>query len=532
MAGDVMGVIPLSQQSLQALRPAADLVRHYESGAWLTGGCVRDVLLGRPTHDFDVVVEKRAIDLARALADETGGSFVLLDAEHQVARTLLRLGDVSVAVDWAELRGGSIEADLRLRDLTINAVAVPLQDAVDCAGLAGELLIDPLDGLDALRRRQLHPCSEDLFRADPLRVLRAVRLAAELSFAISPELHTLLQRDGLLVTHSAAERVREELVRLLLTPHSAVFLRYLDQLHVLTALIPELEPARGVTQPIVHFLDVLEHLLEAVAVADWMLSQLDAIPSESPPVPSSAVAGDPYPPAFFVMPEALRHVPDLAFRLPYREHLLDHFNAPLASGHPRRAIWKLAVLLHDIAKPQTKQPKAGGGVSFYGHQTIGAEIAASVAERLRFSRHEVSYIATVVREHMRPGQLADIEELSRRAIYRFFRDTGDAGIDTLLHSHADHMATSGPRMTRAAWEAHLQWTAAMLHVLYEEQEVVHPRRLIDGRALMEALGLAPGPEIGRLLRLIAEAQAAGEVRTAEEALSLARDLHQSRSTEV
>jgi poly(A) polymerase len=128
-----------------------------------------------------------------------------------------------------------------------------------------------------------------------------------------------------------------------------------------------------------------------------------------------------------------------------------------------------------------------------------------------------------VREHMRPGQLTTLDEVTLRAVQRFFRATGDAGPDVLLHSLADHMATRGPNLNVAAWRAHARWIDALLDIIWGE-ESPPARPLLDGDALMRALGIGPGPLVGRLLAAIGEAQADGDVTTPDEALLLARRL--------
>ncbi|NTU82045.1 MAG: HDIG domain-containing protein, partial [Chloroflexales bacterium] len=274
----------------------------------------------------------------------------------------------------------------------------------------------------------------------------------------------------------------------------------------------ELEPARACAQPRVHFLPVLAHILETVAALDWLIASV-----------RDGWAAGAERPAPEELPVAVRTHPDLSRELPFAPELATLLNERRAGGHRRAALLKLAALLHDNAKPQTRAIHPDGKVSFYEHQTIGAEVAAKIGRRLRLSRQDGAYVALVVREHMRPGQLRTSEVVTTRAVTRLFRDLGDAGPDVLLHELADHLATRGPNIDTAGWAAHLAWVAEMLAAYYLPQ----PERrapLVNGHSLMEALGIAPGPLVGELLREIGEAQAAGEVTTLEEAIALARQV--------
>jgi putative nucleotidyltransferase with HDIG domain len=493
---------------LPLLRRIAAICAETNAACYLSGGTPRDVLLGRPIHDIDLLTEGDGIQLARAIADGLGGAFFALDVARGTGRAVLPEGALPGArlvVDVAALRAPSPEADLRLRDFSLNALAAPL--APLAAGEAALPLLDPCGGQKDLAARLLRVCDQRAFEDDPLRLLRAARLAATLGLTIDAPTRELMRRDAARIVAVAPERVRDELVRLLESPGGAWGLRLLDELRLLTQVVPELEPARTCDQPRVHVLPVLAHSLEAVAAMEWLLLQLGVGEAPAPAFP------------YAPRPLALQRHPWLRLELPFGERLRADLEQPLTAGRPRFALLKLATLLHDNAKPQTKQPKPDGGVSFHDHQTIGAEVADAIARRLKFSRNEVGYLATVVREHMRPGQLQHIDALTVRAINRFFRDCGVAGPDVLLHSLADHMATRGKLVNAGGWHSHVEWIASLLTTQWAQPE--EPPPLLDGRRLMGALGIAEGPQVGRLLGAVREAQLAGEITTEEEALLLA-----------
>ncbi len=508
---DTMQIPARFQPALTLL--AAQLAERRQR-AWIVGGTVRDALNQREIHDVDVVLSAASLRTARELADQLNAAYVELDSAREIARVVL---DPEHYLDLALLRGDDIAADLAARDFTVNALAVPLEHN----GQLGALL-DPLDGAADIAQGQLRACAPTSIAADPLRMLRALRIAASYGWNITSALDAQIRQHATQIASVAAERCSEELLKILNTSWSAPTLRYLERSGVLLTLIPELRPTLGHSQPNIHFLDVWEHLLESVCAGEWMLHQLSGARAAPPPqLPSDG--DDQYPPAFFNQPVAVRLHPELALALEWRERVRAHMQQPVGTL-ARPGLWKLALLLHDIAKPSTRADWDNGRVSFYGHEDIGAAQALSIAGRLRLSRQASGYIERVIAGHMRPGQLNSQASTSTRAAYRFFNDLGDAAVDTLLHSLADHLAVRGPSVNLHGWAQHLAWTDAMLGFHWDQQTEAKKRPLVDGRTLITALGIEPGPLVGKLLAAVREAQAIGRISTQEEALALARRL--------
>jgi putative nucleotidyltransferase with HDIG domain len=463
--------------------------------AYLVGGCVRDWLLGHPSHDVDFAVAGDAVKLARRVADRMGGAFVLLDEERGTGRVVTGGEDGQrLFIDFARLQGDDILTDLSRRDFTVNAMAVEAD--------AGTRIIDPYGGQRDLQLGLVRAVSEMAFRDDPLRTLRAVRLAAEMDARIEQGTEELLRRAVLLITDVSAERVRDELGKILALPVAAQNLRYLDELGLLVVIIPELEPLKGVEQSEPHYLDVFEHSLETVRRLEDIVEALEG---------EGAADGE------------LSLIPLLLS--PFSHQLSAHLAQPVSGDRLRLTLLKLAALLHDLGKPATKSFDDEGGVHFYGHGGEGAEMVGAILRRLRFGGNEVNLARTIVANHIRPHLLAEQEVLTRRAVYRFFRDTGDAGVDTLLLCLADHLATWWSNLRMARWQRQVEFVASMLADYYERyQKVISPPKLINGHDLMEEFGLEEGPRIGELLEAVREAQVEGEVRTKEEALALVKGL--------
>jgi poly(A) polymerase len=211
--------------------------------------------------------------------------------------------------------------------------------------------------------------------------------------------------------------------------------------------------------------------------------------------------------------------------VPWTAETEAYFNQEVSDGHTRRTLLKLAGLLHDIAKPQTKGPDATGRIRFLGHSELGATMAAELLARLRLSSRGIGLVTRMVEQHLRPMQLSQGVELpTPRAIYRYFRDLGDVAIDTLYLSLADHLAARGPHLAVEEWASHARIMAHVLQVGAQPPSPAGPERLLTGHDLMEHFNLSPGPQIRRLLETVNEARAAGEINTREGALSLVAEV--------
>ena len=488
----------LSPATLSLLTRIKERIASHNIRVYIVGGFLRDLVLTRDTADVDIALEADALDIAPRVATHLGGKFVPLDKVNKVGRVILPEPEVHSGIgqwqiDFSTIED-DIEQDLGRRDFTIDAMAIHLDSII--RGVAVTEIIDPFKGLKDIQQRVVRATGDTVFRVDAARLLRAVRLAAELGFSIGQETEALIRRDCHLITAVAGERVREELLRLLATTGTGQLLIYMDDLGLIGALIPELNETKGVEQPREHQWDVFNHSVKTVDAVDFVLKR-----------GSWQYTGK----------EVLGYIP-------WSEELAKHFELKVSGGSNLRVLLKLAALLHDIAKPQTKMVNAKGRTRFHGHPRQGAPIAASILERLRFSTKEVRLVEAIVRHHLRPVQISHDELPTQRAIYRYFRDTGDAAIDILFFSLADHLATRGPDLDMTNWQEHTSIVDYILTQRSRQESVVAPPKLISGHDLINNLNLSPGPEIGNLLEAIREAQACQEVTTKDEALSYASRL--------
>jgi poly(A) polymerase len=457
--------------------------------AWLVGGAVRDRMLGRATPDVDVVVAGDPEPAARAVA-RTSGTATSFALSEQFGAWRVVARDHSWQVDVEPLRGGSLEADLALRDFTVNAIAEPI---------AGGSLIDPLGGLRDLHAQRLRAVAARAFDDDPLRVLRMVRLALELGLA--PDEHTLrAAREGAPgLRRSAGERVFAELARILAAPEAVRGLVLTVDVGAAAAALPELEQLRGVQQSRYHHRDVYGHTLEVLARA-ISLSQ----------AATEDAAADQWP------------------LNGHRAQVAAVLAEPLADGLTRGDALRWGALLHDVAKPATRRVREPDGrVTFIGHDALGASVAREILTRLRTSERLRAHVAALVRHHLALGFLVhEPQPLSRRTAFAYLLRCSPVEVDVTLLSVADRLATRGEGAQRSI-DSHLRVAQAMLDDALRWREQGPPPPLLRGDELAAALAIEPGPRLGELLAELAAAQFAGEISTREQALALARSLQPS-----
>jgi tRNA nucleotidyltransferase/poly(A) polymerase len=469
-----------------------DQVRPYiQTGqqVYLVGGAVRDLLRQKSVHDLDFAVSGDVRRLGRRIANALGGAFYVMDISRETVRVILTLeNDERIFLDFAALRGKDLYEDLLKRDFTINAIAIDLN--------AANQIVDPLGGALDLRESRLRACAADSFQSDPVRVLRAVRLSLEMGLHILPETLRQAREAAALLERVSAERKRDELFRILEGRHPESALRLMRALGQLDFLLPELKATYHLQQSKPHTLDVWEHTLK---VLDWLEKLLSVLVGE------------------YVEDSASDLVLGLAvMRLGrYRQQFVQHFKEQLVPDRSLRSLLMLAALYHDSGKPFTRSVEPDGRVRFLGHEQESARLGEACGTRLALSSAEIDRLSKIMLGHMRVHQLSDGQQpVSRRAIYRFFRDSGAAGVDICLLSLADMLATYGVTLDAQTWQRELDTCRTLLEAWWEyPQGAVRPQRLVNGDEIMVHFHLAAGPLVGQLLEAIREAQAVGEIST-------------------
>jgi poly(A) polymerase len=445
--------------------------------AWLVGGAVRDRLLGRDTDDVDVALSGDLRAHARAIAKATGGAAFQLSGAFGAWRVV---GPGHAwHVDLVTLRDGDIDADLAHRDFTINAMAEPLQ--------GGELL-DPHGGRADLDARVVRMVSPRALAEDPLRSLRAVRIAVELELSLDPDTAAAAAAHAREIERVAPERVFGELKRVVGARDVRRGLELMAAHGLTEVVLPELASLRGVRQSDFHHADVYDHTLETVEAVARLQSE-----------PASAGLGD--------------HADAVAALLA----------EPLADELTRGAAMRFAALLHDAAKPRTRRVRPDGRVTFIGHDAEGATLAREVLRRLRASHRLAEYVAALVAHHLDVGFLVHEAPLGPRAVWRYLRSTEPFSADVVAFTVADRLATRG-RNADVAIARHVELARALLAAAFAEAREGRAKPLVRGDELVREAGAPPGPQLGRLLAQLAEDRFAGQIATREDALRRAREL--------
>ena len=447
---------------------------------YLVGGSVRDLLLNRPITDLDFAIDRDAISFAKAFADQIGEAFVKLEDQPPAARIVIR--KTHLTLDFTQFRAETLEADLCLRDFTINAIAIDLSWLLTQPTVK---LIDPCGGFQDIEERMLRFPSVQVVLDDPLRVLRAYRFAAQLGFEMSEATIDLIRGHKNRLAGMPPERIRDEFLKILAVKNSGVYLRQMDEIRLLSQIVPEVEEMRDVEQNDYHHLDVWGHSLLA-------LEMFEAKPT----------------------PDALG---------PYHKEVNEYLSERLVYDKRRWQIIKLALLLHDVAKPATKTISPQGNVRFIGHEKVGAEIAVEITKRLRLGGKAAKLMNCLVRNHLYTLNLVKFWPPTRRAMTRFLRNTGEDWLGVVLLSYADLRASQGKLRQpddMSKTEAVMRQIADLYY--HEILPTMTRGRLITGHDIMQTFGLKPGVKIGRILKYIEDLQFEGRIHTPEEASAAVR----------
>ena len=439
---------------LAGLAPAAlELAEAFHAGGHelaLVGGPVRDAFLGRVSADLDFATSATPAESEAILARwgsahwDIGRAFGTIGA---------KLGDVVVEVTTYRTDayrsgsrkpevafGDSLEGDLSRRDFAVNAMAVRLPEMT---------FVDPFDGLGDLARRVLRTPVEarQSFDDDPLRMMRAARFAAQLGFTVDAQAHGAIVEMADRIAIVSAERVRDELTKLLLSPAPRPGLEVLVQTGLADHVLPELPALRLEIDEHHRHKDVYHHTLTVLE---------QAITLETGP--NGAVPG-----------------PDLVLRL--------------------------AALLHDIGKPATRRFEAGGGVSFHHHEVVGAKLTAKRLKALRFDKETVKDVSSLVELHLRfhgygEGQWTD------SAVRRYVTDAGP--LLERLHRLARSDSTTRNRRKADRLARAYDELEARIERLRGEEELAAIRPDLNGVQIMEILGIPAGPAVGQAYRFLLE----------------------------
>lgn len=474
----------MSLPSLKELGPLAmnsarvSEVRDLLTGtpAWLVGGAVRDIVLGREVSDLDIAVAGAPEDPARYIAGALGGVAFELSDEFPAWRVKDR--DDHWQIDIASLRAADLEEDLHLRDFTVGAVAVGLESGVAA---------DPLGGLGDLAAGVIRACGPTSFSDDPLRLMRAARLVAQFGWEIEPGTLALARESAQSAGRPAGERTLAELLLLIGARNPLAGLSTMDQIGLFESVLPEIGRLHEVVQGPNHHLDVYGHTMEVVEGILRIESDLE------------------------------RFTGDRA------AEVSEYLAQPLGDGATRGTALRLGALFHDCAKPQTRS-ETGGFISFRGHDSLGAEQIEERFRVLRASRKLSGYLKDLARHHLVLGFIVPRMPLDQRQIFAYLERTDPVSVDVTLLTVADRLAARGTASiaSKEMVADHLQLAMEMTGYGLDWVRNGPPSQFLGGNELAERLGIEPGPKLGEVMAELAAARFAGEISDANEAVDHGR----------
>jgi poly(A) polymerase len=399
---------------------------------FLVGGCLRDVVMGRPVHDYDFALSGAEEEFPVEFASLSRGSFFWLDRERRQSRVVIGRGDNAVTCDFAPIRGNGIQDDLALRDFTINALALPV-------GKEPGVLLDPLQGLRDIGEGTVRACGVGTFSDDPLRLLRAIRFAATLGFLIEAETWREMVKQPLLLESVAGERIRDELFLILGTRNVAASLEMLCRSGLLSLVVP------GICRNGAYLHDLARRITFA-AETEQVLEHCEGLfPAD-------------------------------------RENLSAHLERHVEGGVSLFALLKLAAFLS--GDDALKQIKACGDRIRLGTKAR-AELAVLCACTISF-----------------PALLKD--SVAERVLFRFFRDRTPGGAGLVILPLAAGFVDRGT-------------AARLVSYYFQAYSADAANLLLSGDQVMELLAIGPGPQLGRILEALREAESTGQVGTIGEA---------------
>jgi tRNA nucleotidyltransferase/poly(A) polymerase len=441
-------------------------------GAFIVGGSIRDLLCGRSPVDYDVAVVGDAVKFARQIERNINGRMVELGKPGQ---KIIRVVSGKNIIDVSSIKEASIEKDLQARDFTVNAMAYDL---------SSNRLIDPVGAKRDLKNKTVRMVSKDIFKQDPVRLLRAYRIAAEFQFEIEPQTKAAIRKDAALIQQSAGERIRAEFFKMLQCTGFHPYLCQMADSMLLFAFLPELAALKKCRQNRHHEFNVFDHTLHAFHHLEGLLGSNQKL--------------------LIVNREAAAN-------------RIDETQIPLI---------KLAMLLHDVAKPavMTKSPDAK--LHFYGHEGQSARMAEAICQRLKCSRRDSAKVYFLVCHHVRPRFLFTAlheQKAGPRAVTRFFMKCAEHIPDLLIIAAADMLGKEAQFSERST-----AFLAFLNQLMVDFESNFKPRksgsRLISGHDLTVEFGLAPSPLYKKILARVEEERLSRSDMTRQEAVVLVKRL--------
>lgn len=443
-------------------------------GAYIVGGSVRDLLLGRIPSDYDIAVLGFAQKYASDLAFRANGHVVKIGKQNQMIYRVISKNDT---FDVSAVIGNTIEDDLSKRDFTINAI---------CYDLYSKKIIDPFDGIKDLSAKKIRVVSKEVFKNDPVRLIRAYRIGAMLDFKIEHLTDKIISNEVKLIVKSAGERVKAELFKIFSSQNAYTHISKMAETGLLFEIFPELSALAGCRQNKYHEHDVLNHSMSAYKKLEILLNGFHADPEISN----------------FIKKEM---------------------------DNTRSALLKCCILLHDTGKPSSVTAD-NGNIHFFGHEKISAEVAGRIAKRLKFSNYEANYMDFILKNHMKVLHLFESykkKPLTDKSITRFFVNCMDYTPDILIHAVADMESKRNYVDTgNGDFINFIIFLINKYTLVYKVKKKEAP--LITGHDLIEEFSLSPSPLFKKILSLVEESRLSDNIHGRNKALLLVKEFLENK----
>lgn len=443
----------------------------FDNEIYLVGGTVRDFYLDKESTDRDIIVmDEDARDFAIKLKDLFNATFVPLDEINRIYR--LVFPDKINYLDVTNPVGGTIETDLRRRDLTINAIAINIKSCQ---------IVDLFGGITDIKNRCLNCIDERNFVDDPLRLLRVYRFQALLGFELSDDTLSAVCKHASLINQPASERINYEIMKLFSGQFAHKAIENMNKTWILEEIFPFVKELKKVPPNSHHHLDLFHHSLETVR-------QIQMVYDNS------------------------------------GEEVREHLNKVDFGGFSRLAHLKLAGFMHDIGKFSTWTIEQGRH-RFIKHDDEGSKIAQKLLKDMHFSNKQISYLTKMIKYHIYPSQVMCAPEITDKIMMRYIRKMELNSIDAIVLAQADRLSARGPEITDEIVEKNINSLNELLKFFLANSDILKPLpKLLSGNDVMEILKIKPSKRLGEIMKALHEAQISGEVATTEDAVKFVQQM--------
>lgn len=442
--------------------------------AYVVGGFIRDVLMNKKSPDRDLIICNCDVkEFSKILADSLNAHYIELDTENDIYRVVLT--DKINYIDITKPIDNDFEKDIKRRDLTINAVAYDINN---------KKFVDLTGGIEDIKNGKIKGISNKNFEDDPLRLLRIFRFYAKTGFEIDNNLIELTKKFYKTINKPAKERVTVELLKMFEGKYCDLALLKMDECKLTEELFPIFKEVKRVPVNSHHHLDLFHHLVETVRQIQIIYENSDGEVKE------------------YLDTERFGQVKAVAFL-------------------------KFAGFLHDIGKPSCWTIEENTGRHrFIKHDEIGAKLVVPILKEFKFSKKQAEYIKTLIKYHIYPSGMVSSPDVTEKAKFKFFRKLEGFVIDDIILAMADRLSARGVQITEEMVNKNINALTDLLNLYLEQRNNIKPlEKLLDGTDIMEILKIKQGPELGKIITALKEAQMSGDITLRAEAIEFVKNFN-------